>query len=474
MVSNAVGRPSGLVHPAGSGTVAAVDVSPAPDSVLEEDRTPLGIVADDFTGASDVGSLLAEAGLRVVVEAGVLAPRGIPTAITVVALRTRTAPVADAVETSRRAAQRLIQSGARQLFFKYCSTFDSTPRGNIGPVADALADLTGASVTVICPAYPALGRTVRDGILSVHGVPLAETSMARHPLTPMLDSELTRLLRPQTPRPVGRIPLEVVRDGVGAVRGAVARAERVGDRYLVVDAETDEDIEVIAEAVADAPLATGGAALGAALGRRTRRSRRPGREAEAQRSPAREDGPASGRAGIVLAGSVSSATQAQVAHWVAAGRPAYRLAPARDMRPAVAADTVLGWIRGQDPRTALLVYSTADAGDVAEVQAALGVAAAAAWVEEVLARVGAAVVHDGVERLVVAGGETSGAVVSALPAPRFLVGPTIAPGVPWLTAADGRPLAVALKSGNFGGPDFFSIAVDHPIHGAAPAPGASS
>ena len=441
----------------------------------------LGVVADDLTGAADVGSLLAEAGLRVLVEVGdgtrAAAGGVIATAdrtddaaaamvaadVTVVGLRTRTAPVSTAVEQSLAAAERLLGAGTVRLYSKICSTFDSTPRGNIGPVADALADAVGQDVTVVCPAYPAQGRTVRDRILRVRGVPLAETSMAHHPLTPMRDSDLVRLLAPQTERPVGAIELGVVDRGPEAIRAAVDTAGERGHRYVVIDAEHDAHIEAIAEAIEDDRLAVGGAALAAALGRRS-----VSRGAAAQTSVEVPGATGARHPGLILAGSVSSATQAQVAHW-SATRPTYRLDPLAGVTADQAAAGALRWLDGLDPGTPALVASTTTPAAVAAAQARLGVEAAARWVETVLGAIAAAAVERGVERLVVAGGESSGAVLWALPTRRYLVGPTIEPGVPWLVATDRRTLAVALKSGNFGAPDFFSRA----LLGTADVPAAS-
>jgi len=326
---------------------------------------------------------------------------------------------------SDRLAHGLRELGVAQVFFKYCSTFDSTPAGNIGPVADMLLDELGGSVTVVCPAYPANGRTVYRGHLFVGDKLLSESSMARHPLTPMTDSNLLRVLAQQTSRPVSLIPLEVVRLGAEAI---AARLEEL-EGYVVVDAIDDDDLRTIGAACRGLELVTGGAGLALGLG---------GLGAAAP--SAAPEGPA-----IVLAGSSSEATNEQVRRWVARF-PAVKIT-ALDEAPV----ELDGW--------PLLVYATAEPSEVARVQAQLGAARAAAIVEERLADVARRAVDAGARRVVVAGGETSAAVLHALGVRALAAGPEIAPGVPWMRVLDGPPLALALKSGNFGGPDFLLEAV---------------
>jgi 3-dehydrotetronate 4-kinase len=368
----------------------------------------LGAVADDVTGATDLCSVLVRGGMRTLQTIGV--PEGVEAAdvdAVVVALKSRTAPAGEAVEQSVAALRRLRALGAERFFFKICSTFDSTPDGNIGPVADALLDELGADSTLVTPAYPANGRTVYMGHLFVGERLLSETSMREHPLTPMTDSNLVRVLQRQTRRRVNLLPLHA--------------PFRLEPTYTVADAITDDDLRALGAACTDLPLLVGGAGLALGLPR----AYGFGGAAAPASHPA---GPA-----VVIAGSCSAVTLEQVR----------RMA---ERYPAVKVDE----FRGYDGET-LLVYSSAppegrssEPGDVIEAK---------------LAEAAKQAVAAGARRIVVAGGETSGAVMQALGVRALAVGAEIAPGVPWMTWLGDPPLAFALKSGNFGGPDFFLEAV---------------
>jgi uncharacterized protein YgbK (DUF1537 family) len=384
----------------------------------------LGAVADDVTGATDLCAALARAGLRPVQVIG-SEPVEIPDCdALVVALKSRTAPVAQAVADSLRALELLEKLGAERIFFKYCSTFDSTDEGNIGPVADALLDTLGESFTVACPAYPENGRTVYLGHLFVHGRLLSESSLAHHPLTPMTDPDLVRVLGRQAKGTVGLLE-----------RGDRARVERrigelraAGARYAIADAIDDDDLRALGEACAGLRLVTGAAGLGEAVARALGRDAAPA-------SAGRPAGPAA-----VIAGSCSQATMAQVER-MAEDHTALRLDPAGDVA-GVANAAVAALADGP-----VLVYSTAPPDEV--------VPGAGERVERMLGEVARSLVDAGVRRLVVAGGETSAAVVHALGIRVLRVGEEIARGVPWMTTTGEPPLALALKSGNFGGPGFF-------------------
>ncbi|NML44047.1 four-carbon acid sugar kinase family protein [Ramlibacter sp. G-1-2-2] len=408
-----------------------------------------GVIADDFTGATDVASMLVRAGLRTVQAVGV--PRGpAPEAdAVVVALKSRTVPAADAVAQSLAALAWLRAAGATRFYFKYCSTFDSTAQGNIGPVADALMQALDTDLTVVCPAFPENGRTVYAGHLFVGEQLLSDSGMRDHPLTPMRDASLPRLLQAQLPagRRVGLVPQAVVAQGAQAVRSRLAQLRAEGVRYAVTDALDNEDLRAIAAACADLPLVT--AASGLALGMQAVAAG----TSDAAHLP-RTDGLAA-----VLAGSCSQATQGQVAHWLAAGRPAFRIDALRCADDGEGqAQEALAWAGARLADGPVLVYATATPADVRAVQERLGTERAGAVVEDCLARLARGLVALGVRRLVVAGGETSGAVVQALGLEQLRIGPTIAPGVPW-TWAPGPGLLLALKSGNFGGADFFERAL---------------
>ena len=412
-------------------------------------RAPLlGAIADDMTGATDLCSTLVREGMRTVQTIGVARDVELPQVdAVVVGLKSRTAPVADAVHGSLEALAWLRETGVRQFFFKYCSTFDSTPEGNIGPVADALLDALGAEMTVVCPAYPANGRTVYRGHLFVGDTLLSESSMAQHPRTPMTDSNLVRFLGRQTRRRVGLVPFEAVRSGADALGRRLADLHASGFSYAVVDALDGSDLRTIGRACADLPLVTGGAGVALGLPDNFRRAGLlPAHDISLEAPPAR--GPVA-----IIAGSSSAATQEQVRRFGDA-YPALKLDPLDGDLDGLASRAVAGLDRG-----AVLVYSTARADEVARVQAQLGVEGAGELIEAALGDVARRLVEAGARTIVVAGGETSGAVLSALGVRALAVGPEIASGVPWMTSLGGPPLTLVLKSGNFGGPDFLLDAV---------------
>ena len=412
----------------------------------------LGAIADDFTGATDLANTLVNQGMRAVQLIGV------PTTDTdigdveavVVALKSRTAPVGQAVTESLAALDWLRGHGARQIFFKYCSTFDSTAAGNIGPVADALMETLEADIALICPAFPTNARTIVDGNLYVGEQLLSESPMKDHPLTPMRDANLMRLMDAQSRYSSGLIGLATVRKGVDAIRGEFDKLKAAGNRYAVADAEADEDLIQLGEAVANHALVTGGSGIALGLPANFRAQALSHGAAEARLPNA------AGRC-LVLAGSCSQATRNQIEH-----------APASWSRRKLDVDAIAGgeesieslcaWAIQQDPALPLLVYASADPGEVQKVQQRHGVEAAGAMIEEILGGVARRLVDRGFRRLIVAGGETSGAVVNALGIESLRIGPEIDPGVPWTEVPGEAPLALALKSGNFGAHDFFDKA----------------
>jgi uncharacterized protein YgbK (DUF1537 family) len=413
----------------------------------------LGCIADDFTGATDLASTLVRQGMRTVQVIGV--PEGaLPEAdAVVVALKSRTAPVAEAVAWSLAACEALLAAGAQQIFHKYCSTFDSTPEGNIGPVTEALMKRLGASLALACPAFPTNGRTVFQGHLFVGQALLNESGMEKHPLTPMTDANLVRVLAAQTDGAVGLVPFATVDQGAVAIRRAFSGLQDAGRRHAIVDAVTDDHLMAIGEAAARHPLVTGGSGVAMGLPENFRRS---------GALPARDDAaslpPGSGHA-AVLAGSCSRATLGQIGL-------------ARDHMPTLELDALampdadaltaqaLEWMEGKLGAGPILIAASAPPDKVAALQEKLGREAAGALVEEVMARVAEALVARGVRRLLVAGGETSGAVVQKLGIATLRIGAEIDPGVPWCFAEDAG-LHLALKSGNFGTRDFFVKAFEH-------------
>jgi uncharacterized protein YgbK (DUF1537 family) len=387
--------------------------------------------------------MLSRGGLRTIQTIGVPAAGadlGDAEAV-VVALKSRTVPAADAVAQSLAAARALLAAGAEQLFFKYCSTFDSTDTGNIGPVTDALLDLLGETRTIACPAFPENGRTVYKGYLFVGDVLLSESSMKDHPLTPMRDANLVRVLARQSRNPVSLIARDTVASGADAIAARLAATTGIA----IIDAIDETDLRAIGRAVRSLRLVTGGSGIALGLPDNFPRKAAPRTPGPVIAAPGRS---------VILAGSCSAATRRQVEVAIAAGTPALQLDPIaiadKSITVADAVDFVLA--AGDKPP---LVYSSADPAAVAAVQSRLGRAAAGAVVEDFLAEVAARLLAQGVTRFLVAGGETSGAVVGALEVGALDIGPEIDPGVPWTLARDGKPIALALKSGNFGAEDFF-------------------
>ncbi len=420
-----------------------------------------GVVADDFTGASDIANTLVQGGMRTVLTIGPPQPGRDygPADAIVVALKTRSIPAAGAVTQSVAAFDALRERGARLTFFKYCSTFDSTDAGNIGPVADALLERLGTVATLHCPAFPANGRRLFGGYLFVGEVLLSESGMRDHPLTPMRDSNLVRVLGRQTPHAVGLIDFEIVRGGRAFVAAALRAAAEGGLRHTIVDAVGDDDLYAIGAAALDAgfPLICGGSgiALGVPHALRERGLLAGGDDAAAL--------PATPGRSAVLAGSCSRATRAQIARARADGLPLFDLSSRSFDDPPARVAEALAWADANLGERPVVIVASDEPERVAENQRRYGAADAAERVEGILAAIARGLRERGVGRLVVAGGETSGAVVAGLGIDALRIGPQIDPGVPWTATFDDPPLALALKSGNFGGEDFFARAFAAPV-----------
>lgn len=414
----------------------------------------LGAIADDFTGATDLCSMLVRGGMRTVQLIGVPGPNDpVPEAdAVVVALKSRTAPVRQAVGESLAALEWLRKAGCEQYFFKYCSTFDSTDDGNIGPVADALVNALGSGFALACPAFPTNARTVYQGHLFVGGMLLNESGMENHPLTPMKDANLVRVLSRQTEGTVGLVPFTIVDQGSNAIRKAMTGLKEQGRRYAIVDAITDAHLVAIGEAAEGHALITGGSGIAMGLPGNFRRA---GLLAD-QGNPATL--PAAAGPAAVLSGSCSRATLSQLG----AARlhlPVYEIDPLSSPDAGALADAALAWAADKLGDKPVVIAASAPPDRVAAIQAKYGRDAAGALIEETLARVAEGLVARGVRRMVVAGGETSGAVVSRLGVRSLRIGPEIDPGVPWTYAEGSGPgLHMALKSGNFGAMDFFTKA----------------
>ncbi|WP_022982903.1 3-oxo-tetronate kinase [Ideonella sp. B508-1] len=414
----------------------------------------LGCIADDFTGATDLANNLVRAGMRVVQTIGVPAgPLDAQADAVVVALKSRTIPAAEAVAQSLEALRWLQAQGARQIYFKYCSTFDSTPAGNIGPVTEALMDALGTDFTIATPAFPDNKRTVFKGYLFAGDVLLSECGMQNHPLTPMRDPNLVRVLQAQTRRPVGLIDHAVVAEGEAAIRARIAALRAQGVGIAIVDAVSNADLLRMAPALADLPLLTAGS--GVAIGLPGNFGLAPSGQAAAL--------PAAGGLRAIVSGSCSVATNGQVTDFIRQGGQALAIDPLRIAAGVDVAAEALAWAEARVADGPVLVYSTAEPAAVRAIQGELGVEEAGALVERTIAAIARGLVQRGVRQLVVAGGETSGACVQALGIAQMRIGGQIDPGVPWCHAvSDVAPegLHITLKSGNFGTPDFFTKAFD--------------
>ncbi|MGH1578578.1 3-oxo-tetronate kinase [Planktotalea sp.] len=402
----------------------------------------LGCIGDDFTGSSDLANTLAKGGMRTVQYAGV--PESDAAADVqagVVALKTRSIDPSDAIKQSLAALKWLQSQGCRQFFFKYCSTFDSTAEGNIGPVMDALAEALEAHKVVVCPAFPGAGRSLYQGHLFVKDSLLNESGMQNHPLTPMTDADIRRWLALQSKYQVGHVAAETVFEGASAIEQGLNDQQTAGKRHIVVDAIRDADLIAIGKASKDLPLITGGS--GVALGLPANFGCSPG------------DVPWVGQPGksVALSGSCSIATRAQVAHH-AASHPTREILASDVIEGRLAPENIAQWLIEADGIP--LAYSSADPKTIKQVQAEFGLERSSEALEAFFARTAQIVVDYGVTRLITAGGETSGAVVEGLGLKTLELGPEIDPGVPALRP---RPsLVVALKSGNFGADDFFEKA----------------
>jgi uncharacterized protein YgbK (DUF1537 family) len=414
----------------------------------------LGVIADDYTGASDLANALATNGLRVVQTIGV-PPESLALPdvdAVVVALKSRSIAADEAVRQSLEADRWLRARGAAHVLFKICSTFDSTDAGNIGPVSDALRTAAGGGITLVNPGFPGTGRRVFQGHLFVHDQPLNESPLKDHPLNPMHDANLVRVLARQSAAPVGLVPLQVVEQGAEAVRAALAK---LPEGAAIVDAVNDQHFEILGQVALDRPVSTGASGLGIGLARALRRL-----DIVTEHKP--ESGAqVPGRFAAIVAGSCSKATLEQIA---IAERvmPVLHLDVEKLLEGRDEAQAALAWARARLEAGPVLIASSSTPAEVAALQKRHGGSSVGEAIEGSLAAIASGLVDEGVGRLVVAGGETSGAVVNRLGLQGFLIGAEIAPGVPALRVI-GRAhagLGIALKSGNFGGPDFFTRALD--------------
>jgi len=425
----------------------------------------LGVIADDHTGATDVASMLVRSGLRTVQIIGV------PSASTdagdvdaiVIALKSRTIPPPEAIEQSLAALRWLQQRGVQRFYFKYCSTFDSTSHGNIGPVADALMHALGTHYSIACPAFPENQRTIFKGHLFVGDVLLSDSGMRNHPLTPMTDANLLRVLQAQSRCKVGLLSHLQVAKGVVSLKQVVEQKITEAQKETpgvidIADAITNDDLMVLGHALADVPLVTAGSGL--ALGLAAAYIDRGLVKADAHAAQL----PTAGGKAVVISGSCSVATNAQVKHWIASSKPAMKIDAREIAGSQPVAQQVLDWHAQQ--KETCLIYATSPPEEVAALQKEFGANSLGEQIEHCFAEIAQGLIAQQVRRFVVAGGETSGAVVNALGVQSLKIGATIDPGVPWTAGQVGKPLLdtavpvlLALKSGNFGTDDFFAKAL---------------
>jgi len=419
----------------------------------------LGCIADDFTGGTDLAGMLVKAGMKTIQLIGVpTGPAPEDVDAVVIALKSRTNPGPEAIAESLAALEWLKAQGCQQFYFKYCSTFDSTSKGNIGPVAEALMQALNTNFTIACPAFPANKRSIYKGHLFVGDELLSESGMRNHPLTPMTDSNLVRVLQQQVSAKVGLTDYSVVKGGSGVIQKRFADLQKEGCQFSIVDALSDIDLHSIGAACADLALVTGGSGIALGLPENFRKRGLLKTSADADKL-----GDVHGLK-AVISGSCSLATQEQV-RLMKAKSPAYHLDPLALADDKNVVQEALEWAAQHIASGPILIYATSTTDEVKNIQERLGIEKSGAMVENALAGIAYGLVEAGVGQLIVAGGETSGAVVKALGVTGLRIGPEIAPGVPWTKAifedSKAQPLILALKSGNFGGPQFFNEAWDY-------------
>ena len=415
--------------------------------------TFLGCIADDFTGATDLASMLARSGVNVSLRIGVPLSTPENTAeIEVIALKTRSISASKAIEESLSALKWLKEAGAKKYFFKYCSTFDSTAEGNIGPVSEALMNELKVDQTIYCPAFPENGRSIYMGNLFVGQKLLSESSMKDHPLTPMNDSNLMRLLSAQVSRRVGLADRIVVNSGVNSLKEKLISLKENDVPHVIVDAVADTDLDIIASACQDMDFITGGSALAMPLAEFYKASGKISANDNSFMNKKLNTG------SIILSGSCSEMTIIQVKNFIQRGAAAFQLDPIDLAENGV--KKVLDWLSSQDFTKNIIIYATSDPDTVKKVQAELGVDMAGKIVEQGLSECAIAARELGIKNFIIAGGETSGAITKALNVRQLDIGIEIAPGVPWtFSGKRNNQIALSLKSGNFGSEEFFTEAL---------------
>jgi 3-dehydrotetronate 4-kinase len=411
----------------------------------------LGVIADDFTGATDIASFLVENGVRTIQLNGT--PGGdleFDADAVVISLKSRSCPTAQAVSDSLAALQWLQEQGCKQFYFKYCSTFDSTAQGNIGPVTDAMLDALNEEFTVVCPALPVNGRTVFNGHLFVWGELLSESGMKDHPITPMTDSNLVHLMNNQAQGKTGLVNYEVIEQGPDKITESFALHKNQGKRYVVVDTFKTEHLDEIGKATHSLKLVTGGSGLAAGMAKYITRQSQAIEDAQQAGYPSKAPT-------VIFSGSCSQMTNRQVSDYIKKA-PNLAINVEQCLRQNDYDEEIFSWVKNNlDGKFAPMVYATTDAENLKSIQHTYGVDATSHAIENLFSRLAKKLHSFGVRNFIVAGGETSGVVAQSLHLDGFHIGPQITPGVPWVKSINGD-LSMALKSGNFGDESFFTVA----------------
>ena len=417
----------------------------------------LGIIGDDFTGSSDIANNLKKSGMQVSMYAGVpnLSPddaKKQPTEAAVIALKTRTVPIEEAIKESLKALNWLKESGCKQFIFKYCSTFDSTKEGNIGPVTDAIMEELGADFTIACPSFPDAGRTVYYGHMFVNGKPLNESGMEDHPLTPMTDHNLVRWLNYQTKKEVGLIDFETISQGSDKIKQKIISLKKDDIKYAIVDTTNNKEFDAICEGIKDLPFLTGGSGIALGLPKIYKN--------KGLLSENNFDLPQNNSNSVILSGSCSRATLEQI-NIYKVNNPSFYISPDEVMNNIKLVEEVYIWIK-ENESLSPLIYSSSDSNNVSAKQKQFGQEILANKIEGFFEKISHKLVNDSFGKFISAGGETSGAIIKGLGVEELKIGKEISPGVPalWSPNSNGeKPISVTLKSGNFGQSDFFSRAL---------------
>ena len=417
----------------------------------------LGIIGDDFTGSSDIANNLKKSGMQVSMYAGVpnLSPddaKKQPTEAAVIALKTRTVPIEEAIKESLKALNWLKESGCKQFIFKYCSTFDSTKDGNIGPVTDAIMEELGADFTIACPSFPDAGRTVYYGHMFVNGKPLNESGMEDHPLTPMTDHNLVRWLNYQTKKEVGLIDFETISQGSDKIKQKIISLKKDDIKYAIVDTTNNKEFDAICEGIKDLPFLTGGSGIALGLPKIYKN--------KGLLSENNFDLPQNISNSVILSGSCSRATLEQI-NIYKVNNPSFYISPDEVMNNIKLVEEVYIWIK-ENESLSPLIYSSSDSNNVSAKQKQFGQEILANKIEGFFEKISHKLVNDSFGKFISAGGETSGAIIKGLGVEELKIGKEISPGVPALWSPNsngGKPISVTLKSGNFGQSDFFSRAL---------------